>query len=140
MVSTSNIGLDFLSQETHARSILRSSELHYIDAQDDPLHGECNVVDARDCGDHCILTGKLRFFNACEVRLLTTALAITNYTARVQDYTLGGKGKKHFDRYGFLTHSNSYLVIQQDQALRFLSTLKYIVAGFNITLSHICIS
>ncbi|KAI1784082.1 nuclease Le1 [Ganoderma leucocontextum] len=51
-----------------------SADLHFVDAQDSPLTGECSVDEQRDCADkECILG------------------AIANYTARVVDTSLAAE-------------------------------------------------
>ncbi|KAF8581879.1 nuclease Le1 [Ramaria rubella] len=52
-----------------------SAPLHFVDAEDSPLQGQCSVSESRDCGNgECIRT------------LCLTAIA--NYTTRVQDTSL----------------------------------------------------
>ncbi|EMD35713.1 hypothetical protein CERSUDRAFT_52687 [Gelatoporia subvermispora B] len=51
-----------------------SANLHFVDAEDSPMTGECSVEEQRDCGDQqCILA------------------AIANYTVRVTDQTLNAE-------------------------------------------------
>ena len=47
----------------------RTKTLHYVDANDDPLNGSCNVDDSRDCDKGCIISG------TCSVDALKPALA-----------------------------------------------------------------
>ncbi|EIN05642.1 nuclease Le1 [Punctularia strigosozonata HHB-11173 SS5] len=54
-----------------------SSALHFVDAEDDPLHGSCSVSETRDCSNgRCILT------------------AIANYTTRVQMTSLSAEQRQ----------------------------------------------
>jgi len=48
-----------------------SAPLHFVDAEDSPLQGQCSVVESRDCGDNDCVLG-----------------AIANYTTRVVDTNL----------------------------------------------------
>jgi len=61
-----------------------TSTLHYVDAHDDPINGNCNLDDRRDCKGGCILS------------------AISNYTVRLQDPSLSDE--EHDIAIKFLTH------------------------------------